>query len=93
MSKSKQMIRQQDWDKFRQTGLLWLVNNFLHVFGWALVMEYDDNKVVGAYPARVTFRGFSQEAEEQGRARLAKYMRDNATELYEEVKYEKIKDY
>lgn len=40
------MINKKTWDEFRATGLLWLVNTILHVFGWAIVVDVDKMKVV-----------------------------------------------
>ena len=38
-----------------------MTNQFLHIFGYALVFKYDDNnKINRVYPARVNFRGFSK---------------------------------
>ena len=41
--------------------MLFVTNQFLHIFGYALVFKYDDNnKINRVYPARVKFRGFSE---------------------------------
>ena len=37
-----------------------MTNQFLHIFGYALVFKYDNNKINRVYPARVKFRGFSE---------------------------------
>lgn len=86
----KRTVDKKSWDEFRKTGLLWLMNTLLHTFGWAIVIEYDDEAedvVVGVYPARVTYRGFTKEVEDEARKNLAIYMRDNADELYDEAGY------
>jgi hypothetical protein len=86
----RRTVDRKSWDEFRRTGLLWFVNTLLHTFGWAIVIEYDDevkDAVVGVYPARVTYRGFPKEAEDAARKNLAEYMRENADELYDEADY------
>ena len=68
---SPSMISEKSWDEFRASGLLWWTNRFLHLFGWSLVVEIDDNtvplgghpsiaeNVTRVYPAHCKFRGFS----------------------------------
>jgi len=60
------MIEKREWEEFRESGLFWLVNTFLHAFGWALVVESDGGKITGAYPARCHYRGFSEESNTDG---------------------------
>ena len=80
------MICPKKWDEFQSTGLLWLVNTTLHVFGWAIVVVTDlDDKVVDCYPARVRFRGFSTEANAEGHTRVAEYLAKNAGDLREDL--------
>ncbi|EQC1535628.1 hypothetical protein [Clostridium botulinum] len=79
------MIEKKSWEEFRENGLLFIVNQFLHVFGYALVYELDDNKKIKeVYPARVKFRGFGQEQIIQGYKQISKYIKDNAKELEKE---------
>lgn len=81
------MITRKTWDDFRETGLFLLVNQFLHIFGWTLVVEVtEDGKVTECYPARTKFRGFGEESISAAYQKISKYMADNATELYEEAR-------
>lgn len=82
------MVTKKTWDEFRSTGLLWFINTFLHAFGWAIVVEEDDEtgKVVDSYPARVSYRGFSENDVDEGYARISKYMKENGAKLLEEIK-------
>ena len=78
-------VTKKGWDEFRNAGLLWCANRILHMFGWAIVLVYNDaNQVADAYPARVTYRGFSESVESANFARLHAYMKDNVDELLEE---------
>lgn len=83
---NKEPVEQKSWEEFKSSGLLWFINTILHTFGWAIVLTVEDNKVVNAYPARVTFRGFSEDSNSLGYTRLTKYMKDNANILYNEIK-------
>lgn len=80
------MIERKGWEEFRACGLLWWVNRVLHVFGWAIVFDVEaDGKVNEVYPARVQFRGFTQEAEVEGHIALSEYVAKNAAELAREA--------
>ena len=81
------MIEQKSWAEFRNTGMLWWINNALHIFGWSIVVETDDTSgaVINAYPARVKFRGFAEESNDKGYRRVSDYMADNAKQLRREA--------
>ena len=57
----------------------------LHIFGWAIVVELEDKKIINAYPARVKFRGFSEENNTEGYRKVSKYMYENINEILEEA--------
>ena len=75
------MVNKKTWQEFRDTGLLLLVNQFLHIFGWAIVIEVDNDKIVASYPARVRFRGFDTQSCSNAYKKVSKYMSENAAEL------------
>ena len=35
------MITEKSWEEFKGTGLLLIVNQILHIFGWAIVAEIE----------------------------------------------------
>jgi hypothetical protein len=74
------------WEEFRLTGLLWWINMILHTFGWAIVFETTAGIVTGVYPARVTYRGFSDEDNADGYKEVSAYMCNHADEIYKEAK-------
>ena len=89
------MVTKKSWDEFRETGLMLIINQFLHIFGWAIVVEmYDDKEgdkagtVKTAYPARVKFRGFGTESTSKAYEKISKYMKENAEVLEKEAKEE-----
>lgn len=79
------MVEQKTWKEFIDTGLLWFINQTLHLFGWAIVVEIDNNEVINAYPARVKFRGFDEKSNRNGYKKVSKYLKDNIDELEKEA--------
>lgn len=77
---------EKTWEEFRQTGLLLFVNTFLHIFGWAIVADIENDKVLKVYPCRVSFRGFKEASVDEAYVKLTQYMKDNSEELFNEVK-------
>jgi hypothetical protein len=76
------MTKKITWDEFRETGLLLIINQFLHIFGLAIVVEIgDDGGISTVYPARVSFRGFDEKSTEQAYQRVSKYIADNSDYL------------
>ena len=81
------MIDKKAWNEFRTSGMLWFVNTILHAFGWAIVLDIDDNgEVVGCSPARVKFRGFSEEVNTKGYIALSEYLKQNIDDIEKEAK-------
>jgi len=85
MAEPKQMVDKKSWEEFRASGLLWWINTSLHLFGWAIVVELEADRIVDAYPARVKFRGFDAQSTEQGYITLTDYLKKNIAELAIEV--------
>ncbi|MGM7634171.1 hypothetical protein [Bacillus sp. Hm123] len=81
------MVNPQSWKEFRESGLFWFINTILHVFGWALVIEADkeSGEIIGAYPARVKFRGFDEETNTEGYKKVSAYLKSNIGELEKEA--------
>lgn len=90
------MVNKKSWCEFRKTGLLWFVNSILHMFGWAIVFEFndgartfeDDLELKNVYPARVKYRGFSEKDNSEGYIKVTEYMRENIEDLIREAKDE-----
>lgn len=82
------MVDKRTWEEFRNNKLLWFINTILHLFGWAIVCELDENdssKIKEAYPARVKFRGFSESSNTEGYLKLTEYLMNNSKELFDEI--------
>ena len=73
------------WEEFSEAGLLWWINMILHTFGWAIVVSKDiDGNVLGAFPARVKYRGFECESNDRGYFKVTNYLKNNVNELIKE---------
>lgn len=67
--------------------MLWFANMILHTFGWALVVDVDDNdNVISCYPARVKFRGFDVNSNTKGYVTVSEYLKNNIDDILEEAK-------
>lgn len=81
------MIDEKSWSEFRNSGMLWFVNMILHTFGWALVVDVDDDdNVTSCYPARVKFRGFNVNSNTKGYIAVSEYLKNNINDILEEAK-------
>ena len=87
-----EMVKKKSWEEFRKSGLLWFINTTLHLFGWAIVFDYrvfdkekDIGDLIGVYPARVKFRGFDNESNDDGYLKVTKYMKENSDTLLKEI--------
>lgn len=78
---------EKSWDEFRNTGLVQITNQFLHIFGWALTYAKDGDEL-RVFPARVRYRGFDVGSQTRAYEKLQKYMIENAETLYKESDYE-----
>lgn len=78
-------MKEKSWDDFRASGVFWFMNTFLHMFGWTVVVEVEDGKVLRAFPARVQFRGFDEKSNDEGYAKVSNFLRDNIEELHKEA--------
>lgn len=68
-------------EEFQDSGLLWLINQTLHLFGMAITIEYKNKKPIRMYPAKVKFRGFDGCTNNRGYKKVTNYMIENSKEL------------
>lgn len=80
------MVTQKTWEEFKECKMLWFINTILHAFGWAIVLEPKEDGSFDAHPARVKFRGFSEQINTEGYIGISKYLVENAEELLKEAK-------
>jgi len=79
------MVHIKSCEEFRDTGLLLLINQILHIFGWAIVVQScEDSGLFFMYPARVKFRGFDEKSTTEAYIKISEYMKENAEELLKE---------
>ncbi len=79
------MVERKTWEEFRDCKILWWINMILHTFGWAIVVDMEDDKVKNTYPARVKFRGFDEQNNTDGYIGVSKFLKENANGLLEEA--------
>lgn len=80
------MVTKKTWEEFRESGLLFLANQFLQIFGWSIVVSLDNtDNITDVYPARTKYRGFSEAAVDRGYRNATRYLKENIDELLEEV--------
>ena len=84
----EKMVEERTWEEFRAHGLLWFVNTILHLFGWAIAYRYEEEsgQLKAVFPARVKFRGFTEEITTRGYIRVTEYLKRNIDKLLEEAK-------
>jgi len=82
------MVKRKTWKEFQDCKLLWWINRLLHTFGWAIIFNTNnDGEIVEVYPARVSFRGFSEVEEEFGFYGLTEHLKENVDNLLKESKW------
>lgn len=79
------MVTKKSWEEFRNNGFIWWINMILHTFGWAIVYEVKNGKIIDVYPARVKYRGFGEENNTKGYIKVTQFIKDNAEKLLEEA--------
>ena len=80
------MLDQKTWEEFQSTGLLWLVNTFLHTFGWTLMTQVDDDgNIIGGVPCRTDYRGFTTDINDEGYLKVTDWLKENIDMLEEDV--------
>lgn len=79
------MVNEKSWEEFRESGLFWFINTILHTFGWAIVIEAYEDKIIRVYPARVKYRGFTENINTEGYQKVSKYLKENIDEIEKEA--------
>ena len=80
------MLDQKTWEEFQSTGLLWLVNTFLHTFGWTLMTQVDDDgNIIGGVPCRTDYRGFTTDINDEVYLKVTDWLKENIDILEEDV--------
>ena len=77
------MLTESTWNEFQDAGLVWWMNRILHLFGWAIVLEQDEEsgEIKRVYPAKTNFRGFPADVEANGFHKLTNHLRDEMPKL------------
>ena len=82
----KNLVEKHSWADFRSTGLLLIINQILHIFGWAIVFNFDeDQNLIEVYPARVKYRGFDEKSVSENYLKITQYLHREADDLMHDV--------
>ena len=80
------MYEEKTWLDLRKTGLLMFINSFLHIFGWCIIVELDDDgNFQRAYPARTKWRGFSSDAIDRAYKNVTHAMKEDLDQLIKDI--------
>ena len=80
------MLEEQSIEEFRDAGLLLLTNQFLHIFGWALTVNIDENgKITKFYPAHCKFRGFDNKNTSEAYEKITLHLAERMPELLKDI--------
>jgi hypothetical protein len=73
----------RSWEEFRETGLLYFINSFLHIFGWEITAYIDgEGKTVECCPTQTDFREINIDSAKLSYKKLARYMKDHSHKLW-----------
>ena len=82
MSDKEHIAIKKTWSEFRNSGLLWFINTILHVFGWAIIVNIDNNgNVISVFPARINFRGYSDSINQENYKKLTDFLNNNIKDI------------
>ena len=80
------MFERISWEDFKNNEMVWFVNTILHVFGLAIVFDYDeDNNLKEVYPARCKFRGFPEDVNSKNYIKVTEYLKANIDDLMKDI--------
>lgn len=75
------------WQKFCDSGLMWWINRQLHLFGWAIYRDLDEQgNIISIYPDQCDYKGFTEELEEKGFSKLTNYLVNNISKELKKIK-------
>lgn len=83
-----------EWLNFRNSGFFWFINQILHAFGWVIIIDIDDAtaEIKNVYPSRTSYRGFSEETQARGMAKISSYLRENIVDI-NDTSQENLKEF
>ena len=80
------MVEEKSIEEFREAGLLLLTNQFLHIFGWALTVNIDeDGTITKFYPAHCKFRGFASKNTSEAYEKVTRHLAERMPELLKDI--------
>lgn len=79
------MIKEITIKEFQDTGMVWYLNQQLHLFGLALVVKTNKDGTQQLTPCECKFRGFDENTIENGYKNLTKYIEQNMERIKQDI--------
>lgn len=79
------MLKEITPKDFQESGLVWYLNQQLHLFGMALAIKTNKDGTQQLIPYECKFRGFDEKTNDEGYKKLTKYMETNIDRFKEGI--------
>ena len=76
------MIKEISGKEFRDSGLLWYINQQLHLFGVAITWNPETDEIK---PTLCKFRGFGEKNNDDGYAKVSEYLKNNIKDIIKDL--------
>lgn len=79
------MLKEITPKEFQDRGMIWYLNQQLHLFGMALAIETDEDGTQQIKPYECKFRGFDTDTNDRGYKKVTTYIENNIDRIKEDV--------
>ena len=80
--KDGEMVKEISGKEFRDSGLLWYINQQLHLFGVAITWNPDTDEIK---PTLCKFRGSGEKNNNNGYAKVSEYLKNNIQDIIKDL--------
>lgn len=80
------MLKEITPKEFQDRGMVWYLNQQLHLFGMALAIHTDKDGTQKLVPCECKFRGFDDRTNDEGYIKVTNYISKNIDRLEEDIK-------
>lgn len=79
------MLKEISLKEFQDSGMIWYLNQQLHLFGMALVIKTNEDGTQQLLPCECKFRGFDVNTNDEGYKKVTEYMEKNIDRFKEDI--------